>query len=338
MKQYYLLLFLFIFSCSTNEEECEGCDPASIEDISQEEIQNETNEPIEVDSVSLIVLGTTQDAGSPQIGCFKDCCNELQENPDPKRMVSCLGLVDPINKKNYLFDATPDIQSQLNLLFDYSWFASKAEPDGIFLTHAHIGHYTGLMYFGKEASDAKEVPVFVMPRMKKFLENNGPWNLLIERKNIVLIELLERETIYPKGILTTGVNPIVVPHRDEYSETVGYEITGPNKTALFIPDIDKWQTWKEDILEIIQRVDYAFLDATFFDSNELPNRDMSEVPHPFVEESMELFKDLSKEDKEKVIFIHFNHTNPLLKKDSEAYQMVIDNGFRVAELGDVYPL
>ena len=34
------------------------------------------------------------------------------------------------------------------------------------------------------------------------------------------------------------VNPFLVPHRDEFSETVGYQIEGPNKTALFIPGIN----------------------------------------------------------------------------------------------------
>ena len=80
---------------------------------------------------------------------------------------------------------------------------------------------------------------------------------------------------------------------------------------IFIPDIDKWEKWETNITELIKKVDYAFLDATFYKNGEL-KRDMSEIPHPFVQESMELFSELSEKDKQKVHFIHFNHTNPLL--------------------------
>ena len=70
--------------------------------------------------------------------------------------------------------------------------------------------------------------------------------------------------------------PFLVPHRDEFSETVGFEIKGENKTAVFIPDIDKWSKWNSDLKELIKRVDYAFLDATFYKNGEIPSRDMSE--------------------------------------------------------------
>jgi len=52
----------------------------------------------------------------------------------------------------------------------------------------------------------------------------------------------------------------------------------------------------------IGKVDYALLDATFFANGEIPNRDMSEIPHPFVEASMKLFKNLSVKDKSTMIF------------------------------------
>ena len=109
-----------------------------------------------------------------------------------------------------------------------------------------------------------------------------------------------------------------MPHRDEYSETVGYVISGPNKSALFIPDIDKWEKWKLDINAEIKKVDYALLDATFFDEKEINNRDISEIPHPFIIESMKKFEMMTPEEKNKIIFIHFNHTNPVLKDQRES--------------------
>ncbi|WP_435264339.1 MBL fold metallo-hydrolase [Tenacibaculum sp. nBUS_03] len=127
-----------------------------------------------------------------------------------------------------------------------------------------------------------------------------------------------------------SVTPIQVPHRDEYSETVGYLINNTSKKALFIPDVDKWEKWDRSIVDYIKQVDVAFLDATFFKNGEI-NRDMNEVPHPFVEESMELFKQLAIKDKKKIYFIHFNHTNPLLEEGSNEEKMVIEKGFNVAK-------
>jgi pyrroloquinoline quinone biosynthesis protein B len=288
-----------------------------------------------VSETSLVVLGTIQDAGSPHIACKKACCENLFEKSNPLRKVVSLGIVDPQNNKSFLFEATPDITSQLKNLKQFSNSENEL-PNGIFLTHAHIGHYTGLMYFGKEATNASQVPVYVMPRMKKFLENNGPWNQLVNTNNIALQEIENRKEIE----LTSNIKviPFTVPHRDEFSETVGFKIIGPKKSVLFIPDIDKWEKWETDISEAISQVDYAFVDATFFDGEEINSRDISEIPHPFIIESMELFKGLPSEEKQKIYFIHFNHTNPVINNQSKAYQQVIENGFNVAQIHQIIPM
>ena len=194
-----------------------------------------------------------------------------------------------------------------------------------------MGHYSGLLFLGKEALGGQSVPVFALPRMRQFLRNNGPWEQLISEKNIALRPLVvsKNEKISEKIEIT----PIQVPHRDEYSETVGYWIKGPHKTALFIPDIDKWERWDTAIESLIQKVDYALLDATFFDGNELPNRDMSKIPHPFVTESLARFDSLEANEKAKIYFIHFNHTNPLLKENSQASKEVRAKGYHIARSG-----
>ncbi|MEX0361974.1 MAG: MBL fold metallo-hydrolase [Allomuricauda sp.] len=285
--------------------------------------QKETQSP-----VSLIVLGTIQDGGSPHIGCNRDCCAELFKNPDPERNIVSLGIVDHENQKTYLFEATPDISNQLKALKTYAGLDAET-PSGIFLTHAHIGHYTGLMYLGREALGAHHVPVYAMPKMKAFLENNGPWSQLVALGNIDLREMSDKQSVELTPHLT--VTPFTVPHRDEFSETVGFKIFGPTKSVLFIPDIDKWRKWEESITEEIRKVDLAFLDASFFDGEEINNRDIAEIPHPFVIESMELFASLPTSEKEKIHFIHFNHTNPLLDKSSTASQSVRDSGYKVAQ-------
>lgn len=284
---------------------------------------------------SLIILGNVQDAGSPHIGCTKACCLLLFKQPDPKRKVVALGIADPLHKSSYLIEATPDISSQLQLLQIFST-KETAIPDGIFLTHAHIGHYTGLMYLGKEAAHTSRLPVYCMPRMKNFLEQNGPWSQLVNFKNILPVQLEAGVAVQLNEYL--AVSPFLVPHRDEYSETVGYKIIGPHKKALFIPDIDKWEKWNHDIISEIAKVDYAFIDATFFDAKEINNRNITEIPHPFIIETMRLFASIPVSEKKKVYFIHMNHTNPVLQMDSPQAKQVLKAGFNIARFKDIFKL
>ena len=274
----------------------------------------------------VVVLGTLQDGGSPHMGCEKDCCKTI--NPD-KKVVS-LGLIDPMSKKKFLFEASPDFVSQTKALNSLLPSSSEKTPDGIFITHAHMGHYAGLMFLGREAMNSKAVPVYAMPKMKNFLENNGPWSQLVTLNNIRINPLSEGkwENIGP----SLRVKPIVVPHRDEFSETVGFIIEGPHKKLLFIPDIDKWEKWKTDIVSLIKQVDHALIDGTFYSAAEVGNRNIVEIPHPLVQESMQLFDSLSAKEKEKIMFIHFNHTNPLLNEQSEEAKLVKSKGFRIAEM------
>ncbi len=327
----YLFSILFLLSCQQDKKH------EVVEHEKKEEAhQKEKVKPKQPTSgVYLFVLGTIQDAGSPQLGCYRDCCRDLQSNPDPTRKIVSLGLIDYENQKKYLFEATPDFVSQWSSLNSFAGFDTN-KVDGIFLTHAHIGHYTGLIFLGVESMNGDHVPVFTMPEMSKFLESNGPWSQLVKVGNIELKALTNSKEIILNNQIS--VEAIQVPHRDEYSETVGFKVQGPNKSFLFIPDINKWNLWETSIVEMIKEVDYAFLDGSFYDGEELPNRYMDEIPHPFISESMELFSALPEEEKSKVHFIHFNHTNPILIKDSEQREKVLQNGFQIAEFHQMIEL
>lgn len=277
----------------------------------------------------IIVLGIAQDAGYPQMNCTKDCCKKAWVNPALKRMTSCLAIVDPVTKEQWLIDATPNIKEQVQLLKQKT---GTENISGVLLTHAHMGHYTGLLHFGREVMGTRKLPVFVMPGMKSFLEKNGPWSQLVDLENISLQQLAEDSVFSLNERIQ--VRPFLVPHRDEFSETVGYEISINKKSLIFIPDIDKWEKWNNDIQELIHIADYAFLDATFFKNGEL-ERDMREIPHPFVEESVMLFSRLPAKDKAKIFFIHMNHTNPLLQEGSAAQKEVLEKGFMLAREGQM---
>ena len=279
-------------------------------------------------------MGIAQDAGYPQVDCDKECCRMFYNGEETKKHVSSIGLIDQITHEKWLFDATPDITAQLDNL-KQNHVNNQSTINGIFLTHAHIGHYTGLMYLGRETLGAKQIPVYAMPKMKAFLETNGPWSQLVELENMLLKPIQEEVVINLNTNLS--VTPFLVPHRDEFSETVGYKIEGKNKSALFIPDINKWHLWNKNIVEEVKKVDYAFLDATFFQDGEIA-RPMSEVPHPFINETVALFENESKETKAKVIFIHFNHSNPALLSSHEMTSKVEKLGFNFAREGDNYGL
>ncbi len=279
----------------------------------------------------LVVLGTVQDGGSPHIMCLKSCCTNLSSEEKAARQVTALGLSFGTTDY-YLFEASPNITLQMQQMHALG----HLNLAGIFLTHAHIGHYMGLLYLGREAWGANKIPVYAMPRLRTFLKENGPWSQLVDLENITLQALENKQPQQlPQGIKVT---PFVVPHRDEFSETVGYYIAGPNKTALFLPDIDKWNKWEKDIGEVIKAVDYAFIDASFYDAAEINYRPIVEIPHPFVIETLERLNELEQKDRKKVFFIHMNHTNPMLDPESEATKRVRALGFSVARIGDTFSL
>ena len=284
----------------------------------------------------VVILGNIQDAGSPHMGCEKSCCKNLFENPDPNRKVISLGIVDPIEKKYWMIEATPDFTEQCNTLKKIAVFEHGNLPDGIFLTHAHIGHYTGLMYLGRESYNSKDVPIYAMTRMKGFLIQNGPWSQLLKLDNIKINNINNHQKFELSS--RVSITPFLVPHRDEFSETVGYEIKGPNKTILFIPDIDKWGKWNQNLLDKIKTVDLALVDGTFYDAKEVNYRDISEIPHPFVVETMDLFKSESNKEKSKIKFIHLNHTNPLINSASNERRKIEDKGFSIGEFKDLIQL
>ncbi|GGI58095.1 MBL fold metallo-hydrolase [Winogradskyella haliclonae] len=318
LNKIALLLFLVITACDIKRDNSENFPSTKT-----------------VSKTSLVILGTAQDAGYPQIGCTKSCCTNKWSDKN-STLVTSIGIIEPKEKKTYLFEATPDIKFQIKKLSSYIDNNSIQLPNGIFLTHAHIGHYTGLMQLGREAINAKNIQVFSMPKMFDYLSSNGPWNQLVELGNIDLKAISDNTEVSVNSNLK--ITPFIVPHRGEYTETVGYKIKGPHKTALFIPDIDKWEKWEISIEDEIKKVDYAFLDATFYKNGEVGNRDMSQIPHPFVEESFKRLKNMTSNDKSKVYFIHFNHTNPLLQKNSKAQKEVINLGFNFAKEGLIFEL
>jgi pyrroloquinoline quinone biosynthesis protein B len=244
----------------------------------------------------LVILGIAQDGGIPQLGCDRPLCQDVRAGRRKAEKVSSLGLVNRRTRDAYLFDATPDLPAQVQSL------TGGHAPDGVFLTHAHIGHYTGLMFLGRESVNASKVPVYATERMAAFLRSNGPWSQLVAIENISLTTMAYDRPVALRG--GVRVTPFQVPHRDEFSDTVGFRIEGPRRTAIFIPDIDRWEKWDRDIRMLAGTADYAFLDGTFASPTEI-NRPIDEIPHPLMSRTRELLRGT----RAALWFIHINNSN-----------------------------
>ena len=327
-RQVYNLLFLLLGGVMA------GC--SFVADPSESTEESSTTD-IQPQAASLKVLGIMQDGGAPHIGCERPCCRNLFLRPAVDHRVVSLGISDvgtDGRSVGAIIESTPDFTEQLA---DFqTWSGLPLERIQLFLTHAHIGHYSGLMYLGREALGADRMPVWVMPRMREFLTQNGPWDQLVALQNIALNSLSADVAV--KVGAQVSITPIRVPHRDEYSETVGFRIEGPHRSVLFIPDINKWSDWNRSLVSELKAVDRAYLDATFYDAAEVGYRDMAEIPHPFMVETMALLHDLPSEERGKVHFIHLNHTNPCLDSTSNAAAEIRSLGFYVATQGDVFAL
>ncbi len=274
--------------------------------------------------VEVLLLGAAQDAGFPQAGCRCGACAAAWAGALPAESPVALAIIDHDAGASWLIDATPAFAAQLHHL-------QNAAPDaplrGILLTHAHIGHYTGLIHLGREVMDSAALPVYATQAMCDFLTANAPWSQLVALGNILprAVEPGRALELSP----TLHVTPVAVPHRAEFSDTVAYRVAGSGRSMFYCPDIDGWERWSLDVVEVVAGVDVALLDGTFYSAAELPGRNLTEIPHPLVTESCARLHSQAG----RVVFIHLNHSNPLLHPGSTERRTVEAAGFAVGATG-----
>jgi pyrroloquinoline quinone biosynthesis protein B len=276
-------------------------------------------------SVMIKILGTAQDGGFPQMACYCDNCRAARKNPELARKVVSLGVLNYDSGKSFMIEATPDAARQVEMIqaVDSKFQKKQGNPiDGILLTHADIGHYTGLIQFRPEVTTIRNLPVYCTKNMAEFLSGNEPWRFMVKRSIITLMPVEFEQSVRLDDRIPFRATK--VPH-DKHSDMAGYFIRGPNKTLLFIPDIDQWEA---RFLDIVASADYAIVDGTFYSE-----RKGSKI-HPLITESMSFFKDIVETNKTEVIFIHFNHSSRLLSGDKSIRRTIEAKGFHVADDGD----
>ncbi len=280
------------------------------------------------------ILGTAQDAGIPHPNCFCENCNRARKDATYQRLAASLSIHFETENKWYLVDPSPDFKKQLDIVqSEKRWQQMMA---GIFLTHAHIGHYTGLMFLGKEAISTKKLPVMVGDEMSGFLSAHYPWKQLLDFDNMVLEPIKDGQAFsLPEQ---ASLLPLAVPHRNEFSETFGFVLRGSKKRLLYIPDIDRWEDWHVDLDEIMRDVDYCLIDGTFYSEKELEGigRSYKEIPHPLIMRSIEIFAKYT--DRTGIYFTHFNHSNPVIGVDESYREKMESEGFYVLEEGQEFRL
>ncbi|MGI9529116.1 MAG: MBL fold metallo-hydrolase [Acidimicrobiia bacterium] len=269
----------------------------------------------------LILLGSGQDGGSPQMG---------SSGAVSDRTASSVALVSDLWPP-ILFDASPDLRSQHNDLVRIQGGDAGDEPfSAVFITHGHMGHYAGLVHFGKEAANTSDVPLYGDKTFLDFLSRNEPWASLVTNGNMA-----------PRTIPTDGVafgrvtvKAIPVPHRADFTATNAYSISvDSSRWALYLPDIDAWTDWPEAD-EVIAAHDLCFLDATFGSMDELPGRSIAEIPHPLVDDTLSRFARHT--DDTTIVLTHINHSNELNDPDSELSARAHNTGFKVGSDGMVF--
>ena len=273
----------------------------------------------------ITILGTAQDAGLPQLGCLCAACERARREPAYRRLPASVALTAS-SGRTMLVDATWALTEQSALLA-----RSPARPlgfDAVLLTHAHMGHVLGLPLLGREAASTKDMPVYATPSMARFLTTHRPFAHLVERGEIVPTAMEAGISIAFDDLVVT---PHASPHRGEDTDTVGLEVRGPRHTIVYLPDADRFDdAW----VERIERADAAWVDGTFHHPDELPGRDLSQIPHPFTSDSVKRLAGARGD----VRFTHLNHGNRLLHPDALVRGDVLPPRLRLATDGETWPL
>ena len=264
------------------------------------------------------VLGSVQDGGVPHLGCECDICEAARKDQRKQKYVGSILIKENGNEDTvrYLVDATPDIKYQIK--GDYL--------DGVFLSHGHLGHIGGLPFFGTECLDTNELQVFCTPEMRQFVMNNDPFRLMVDRNQIRLEEKGNGEEVDVQGGSVEFRN---VLHRYVNTDTTAFMIKGDDRKLFYMTDIDEWTP---DASRAVEEADIAIVDGTFWSKDEIDRYE--EVPHPTIKKTMEKFSDTDTE----IYFTHMNHTNPVLREDSEERQEMKDQGFQVVERGQEFEI
>jgi len=287
--------------------------------------------------VTLVLLGTAQDGGVPHAGCSCPRCMAAHADHSLRRHPVACGIRGS-DGSLHLIEASRSLPDQMRLWAEATGADGVARPDTVSLTHVHLGHIDGLGQFGDEVMGCSGLPLFASPSVIEELGSRGSLSPFSPS------EVASMERFQPSADCGFELEFVPVPHRDELADTHAIVIRGPIRSLLFLPDHDDWgQTLARHGANSVRQwlsvlgIDIALVDGSFWDSDELSGRDMSQIPHPTVTETIARLGERVGEDPE-IHFIHLNHSNPLLEPGSNQAEEVSDLGWNVGRQGQHFAL
>jgi pyrroloquinoline quinone biosynthesis protein B len=291
--------------------------------------------------VSVTILGTAQDGGIPQAGCSCRRCLDAHIDLKLRKYPVSLGILG-VDGTKHIIEITKNLSEQLVI-----WTPDKNElfiPETVSITHLHLGHVEGIGQLGKPVMGLREVDVYLSPKNKDVFDNRSDIVLMEDEGNIRTHSKNFYHPFEPKDGCGFSLQFIPIPHRSELGDNAAIIIKAEGKSILFMPDQDSWSDTldyhsKENIRDFLKMfdIDEALIDGTFWNMNELPRRDISKIPHPTIQETIQLLGSKREGDPE-ISFLHLNHSNPVNDLGSEQRKVVEENGWKISEIGDVLKL
>jgi pyrroloquinoline quinone biosynthesis protein B len=293
--------------------------------------------------MEITVLGTASIGGVPEWDCTCPNCAAARNNPKLGRTRSSI-TVSLDKHYHILIDAGHDLKNQLEsqkiipLPETVGKTYRENRIDSVFLTHGHADHTVGVAEFCTGKSF--EIPLYGPPDLIKFLfgtqEKPNYFGELgrLAKNYVTPIPLINEHSIRRlDGIEILGFE---IPHtqvledgRKYPSTTYAYEIKYQSKRIIYAPDLGKLEPW---LLERLDGVDVFLMDATFWWNNELER--VSGIPitsyqlgHVPQESAVEILQD---KGIGRVIYTHFNHTNPVLELNGRERKIVEKAGQEIA--------
>lgn len=291
--------------------------------------------------VSVTILGTAQDGGIPQAGCSCQRCLDAHRDLKLRKYPVSLGILG-VDGTKHIIEITKNLSEQLVI-----WTPDKNElfiPETVSITHLHLGHVEGIGQLGKPVMGLREVDVYLSPKNKDVFDNRSDILLMEDEGNIRTHSKNFYHPFEPKDGCGFSLQFIPIPHRSELGDNAAIIIKAEGKSILFMPDQDSWGDTldyhsKENIRDFLKMfdIDEALIDGTFWSMDELPRRDISKIPHPTIQETIQLLGSKREGDPE-ISFLHLNHSNPVNDLGSEQRKVVEENGWKISEIGDVLKL
>jgi pyrroloquinoline quinone biosynthesis protein B len=291
--------------------------------------------------VCVTILGTAQDGGIPQAGCSCQRCLDAHRDLKLRKYPVSLGILG-VDGTKHIIEITKNLSEQLVI-----WTPDKNElfiPETVSITHLHLGHVEGIGQLGKPVMGLREVDVYLSPKNKDVFDNRSDIVLMEDEGNIRTHSKNFYHPFEPKDGCGFSLQFIPIPHRSELGDNAAIIIKAEGKSILFMPDQDSWSDTldyhsKENIRDFLKMfdIDEALIDGTFWNMNELPRRDISKIPHPTIQETIQLLGSKREGDPE-ISFLHLNHSNPVNDLGSEQRKVVEENGWKISEIGDVLKL